>query len=404
VLDVKGSSEYPYIVDLEALQGSPLGQLVPIQGTDEYLREYSYFAFLPAPLPTQVELTNETWNAVSDATGALSALSQACLPLPNPRLLIAPALAREAVDTSALEGTYGALADVLEARLPQARPTSPEVAEIRAYERMAYQAFAWMHEGRPITIGMLEDLQAILATESRTVPRDPGKLREHQVLIGPPGCTVYDARYIPPPPDDRLRAGLEQWQNWIYQDLPLPAPLRCALAHYQFEALHPFGDGNGRIGRLIVVLELLVHGVLNEPAITISPWLLKRRDQYQANLLAVSQTGDWNPWVTFFCQALCEQSQALVRAAGNLVQWLEGVRVALNERHWSGVIARVAADLIDWPIVTARFISDHYEVSAPTAKNVLDRLVEIGVLTEMTGKSYGRRFAARDVMALVEYM
>jgi len=183
-----------------------------------------------------------------------------------------------------------------------------------------------------------------------------------------------------------------------------PAPLRCALAHYQFEALHPFGDGNGRVGRLLVVLQLLLHGVLREPAITISPWLLKRRELYQAHLLAVSQTGDWNPWVSFFCHALREQAQTLITGAGSLMKWLEGVRAALNERHWSGVIVKVAADLIDWPIVTASFIADHYDVSAPTAKSVIDRLVEIGVLTEMTGRTYGRRFAARDVMALVEYL
>ena len=391
-------------MDLEVLGRSPIGQLVPIQGTDEYLREYSYFAFLPDPLPTEVHLSNETWNAVSEATGAISGLRQACMPLPNPEILIAPALAREAVDTSALEGTYGALADVLEARLPQARPASPEVAEIRAYERMAYQAFAWMREGRPITIGLLEDLQAILAKDSRTAPKDPGKVREHQVLIGPRGCTVYDARYIPPPPDDRLRSGLDQWRDWLYQDLPLPPTLRTAMAHYQFEALHPFGDGNGRIGRLIVVLELLVHGALTEPAITISPWLLKRRDEYQRQLLAVSQSGDWNPWVSFFCRALCEQSETLVRVAQSLVGWLDGVRDQLNERHWSGVIVRVAADLIDWPVVSASFISNQYGVSAPTAKSVIDRLVEIGVLTEMTGRTYGRRFAARDVIAAVEFM
>jgi len=391
-------------VDLDALQRSPIGRLVPIQGTDEYLREYSYFAYLPDPVPTEISLSNEAWNDVAEATGALSALGQACNPLPNPGLLITPALAREAVDTSALEGTYGALADVLEARLPQARPASPEVIEIRAYERMAYQAFAWVREGRPITIGMLENLQGILATESRNPPRDPGRVREHQVLIGPRGCTVYDARYVPPPPDDRLRAGLDQWLGWIHEDLPLPAPLRCALAHYQFEALHPFGDGNGRVGRLLVVLQLLLHGVLREPAITISPWLLKRRELYQAHLLAVSQTGDWNPWVSFFCHALREQAQTLITGAGSLMKWLEGVRAALNERHWSGVIVKVAADLTDWPIVTASFIADHYDVSAPTAKSVIDRLVEIGVLTEMTGRTYGRRFAARDVMALVEYL
>lgn len=130
-------------MDLERLGRSPIGQLVPITGHDELLREFNYYAFLPDPLPEFVELKPETWTRIAKASEALGRLHQACAPLPNPKLLIAPALAREAVDTSALEGTYGALADVLEARLSDARPRSPEVAEIRAYERISYRAFEW---------------------------------------------------------------------------------------------------------------------------------------------------------------------------------------------------------------------------------------------------------------------
>lgn len=390
-------------MDLEALRGSPVGQLVPIEGTDDRLRPYSYFAYLPDPLPAEPQLGTAAWTAVSEATGALGKLSQACIQLPNPGLLIAPALAREAVDTSALEGTYGALADVLEARLPQAKPASPEVAEISAYERMAHQAFEWVRE-RPITIGMLENLQAILAQESGGQTKDPGRVREHQVLIGPRGCTVYDARYVPPPPDDRLRTGLESWQAWIQNERPMPAPLRCALGHYQFESLHPFGDGNGRVGRLVIVLQLLRAGVLTEPAITLSPWLLQRRDQYQDHLLRVSQTGEWDPWVTFFCNALCEQAERQVAGVWNLVSWLNDVRRKLNERHWSGVIAQVAEELIDWPVITVPFVRARYKCSGPTAKSAVDRLVEIGVLHEMTGRAYKRVFGAKEVMTMVDAM
>jgi len=323
--------------------------------------------------------------------------------LPNPRLLIAPALAREAVDTSALEGTYGALADVLEARLSETRPTSPEVAEIRAYERMAHRAFAWVEE-RPVTLGMLSDMQGILAAESREPQRDPGKIREHQVVIGPKHCTVYEARYIPPPPDDRLLAGLQQWQAWIGAEHPLPPALQAAMAHYQFECLHPFGDGNGRIGRLVVVLQLLRAGTLSEPAITISPWLRKRRDEYQAQLLRVSQTGEWDPWVSFFCEALAAQAHRLVQVVDALMHWLADVRRMLNERHWSGTVANICEDLVDWPVITSSFTQQKYGVSAPTAKSAIDRLCEIGVLTEMTGRSYGRVFGATQVIDLVEAM
>jgi Fic family protein len=390
------------IVDLDALRGSPNGELVPISGTDARYGEFSYFAYLPDTLPDVPDIGHVAWNAVTEATGAVSRLSQACVHLPNPRLLIGPSLAREAVATSALEGTYGALPDVLEARLPQLAPRSREVTEIRAYEQMAYQAFDWVAEGRPITIGLLSDLQRILAEDSRTPPRDPGRVRQHQVFIGPEDAPIEQARYVPPPPDDRLQAGLDALQSWMESTHDLPVVLRAAMTHYQFESLHPFGDGNGRVGRLLIVLQLLRDGALREPAITISPWLLRRRIEYQDHLLRLSQTGQWDPWIEFFCQGLCEQALALIKVAEDLVRWLDVVRSELHRRQWGGTIFRLAEDLIDWPVITMRFAADKYEVSVPTAKSAIDRLVEIGVLEELTGRSYGRVFGASKVISLVE--
>ncbi len=374
---------------------------MPINGHDEQGKEFSYFAFLPDPLPSEIVLSSATWTKVAEASEALGRLHQACAPLPNPGLLIAPALVKEAVDTSALEGTYGAVADVLEARLSDTRPRSAEIAEIRAYERAAYLAFDWVRE-RPITVSLLADLQGILAAESKEPQRDPGQVRQHQVVIGPKHGTVYEARYIPPPPDDRLQAGLDQWEQWLEQDLPLPPALRAALAHYQFESLHPFGDGNGRLGRLVIVLQLLRAGTISEPAITISPWLRKRRDQYQAHLLDVSRTGDWDPWVTFFCQALCEQARAHVAVVETLMGWLVETRQTLSERHWTGTVVSIVEDLVDWPVITSPFVQRKYGVSAPTAKSAIDRLCEIGVLHELTGRTYNRSFGARAVMDAVE--
>lgn len=388
-------------MDLTKLERSPIGKLVPIEGHDEHRREFSYFAYLPDFLPESVELRAETWTLVARASEALGRLDQACTTLPNPRLLIAPALAREALDTSALEGTYGALADVLEARLTEHRPNSPQVAEINAYERMAHQAFDWVAE-RPITIGLLCHLQGILAASSVEPPRDPGQVRRHQVVIGPKDCTVYEARFIPPPPDDRLHAGLDQWRSWIERPHALPAALKAAIVHYQFECLHPFGDGNGRVGRLVILLQLLRDGALKHPVITISAWFRRRSDEYQAHLLALSETGDWNTWVSFFCQAIYDQSTACVRVVEGLNDWMAGIRQTLNDRHWSGAVSNLLDDLVDWPVITSPSVQEKYGVSAPTAKSAIDRLVEIGVLTETTGGSYLRRYAAPAVIAAVE--
>jgi Fic family protein len=176
------------------------------------------------------------------------------------------------------------------------------------------------------------------------------------------------------------------------------------MAHYQFEALHPFGDGNGRVGRLTAVLQLLRDGAIEHPALTISHWFLQHRDEYQEGLFNVSKTGDWNPWVSLVCQALSEQSARGVYASQQLLSWLAEVRGRLSERHWSGLIHELATDLIEWPIITLMFTAKKYGKSVPTAKSAIDRLVSINVLNEMTGKSYGRVYGARSVMAIVEAM
>ncbi|WP_344204330.1 Fic family protein [Aeromicrobium alkaliterrae] len=390
-------------MDLEALRDTTVGQVVPISGTDKLGRDFSHFAFLPDHLPALVQLQPTTWNSVAKAASALGRLHQACAPLPNPGLLIAPALVREAVDTSALEGTYGALADVMEARLSDTKVNSPEIAEIRAYERAAYFGFDWVKTG-PVTIPLLEHLQGMLVAEAQVPQRDPGKVREHQVVIGPRDCSVYEARYIPPPPDDRLRAGLDDWIEWFESDREMPAVLMAAIAHYQFESLHPFGDGNGRIGRLLIVLQMLRLGALSEPAITISPWLRRRRDAYQDHLLSVSRTGNWDPWVQFFCEGVWTQADAAVAVVDKLMTWLANVRADLNERHWTGTVASICEDLIDWPVISNRFVQDRYGVSGPTAKSAIDRLVQIGVLRETSGRAYNRTYAASRVMQIVEEM
>lgn len=389
-------------MDTDRLSRSPIGELVQISGTDpRTLRSFEYQAFVPHPLPDEPNLTAATWNAAYEAGKALARLRQACVDLLNPRLLIAPALAKEAQATSALEGTYGALPDVLEARLPGFEPRSPEIREINAYEQMANLAFESARD-RPITRALLADLQGILARSSRRPSRDPGKVREHQVIIGPEDCEIEDARFIPPPPGDQLDSGLASWETWIRHTSELPSVVRAALGHHQFESLHPFGDGNGRVGRLVIVMQFLIDGEIDQPSLTLSPWLLRRRDQYQTLLLETSCTGDWNPWVQFFARAVKEQALAHVTIADDLRTWIAQTRAELNSRHWTGTISTVAEALIDWPVVTNSVLQQRLGVTAPTAQNAIDRLVTIGALTELTGRTYGRVYGARRVIDIVE--
>lgn len=196
--------------------------------------------------------------------------------------------------------------------------------------------------------------------------------------------------------------GLDQLFEWMEDSGDSPAIIRIALTHYQFETLHPFNDGNGRVGRLLIILQMLEAKLLEDPYLTISPWFLRRRDQYQSRLLAVSQDGDWNSWISFFCDAVASQSDAHVQVATKLIDWQNEVKAMLFERNWSGVIAQVADRLVEWPILTNPTIMKEFDVSAPTAKSVTDRLLEIGVIEVLGNSSYRRAFGATAVMGLVE--
>ena len=389
-------------MDAEALADSPIGHLLPIHGHDARHGDFAHFAYLAAPLPQDVFLSSAAWTGVTEAAASLAKLDQACQQLPDPRLLIRPSLWREALDTSALEGTVGVLQELLEARLLGTRFLSPETVEIKAYERVALEAFSMIRE-RPITVSLLCDLQAELFSDSPEPPRDLGRVRQETVWIGDPHASIEESRFVPAPGDDRLRAGIDTWEQWVSAEhRHLPPVLKAALAHYQFETLHPFHDGNGRIGRLVIALQLLSAGALREPAITVSPWFLKRRNEYQDHLLNVSRTGDWNPWVEFFSQAVCEQCESLIRGADSMVAWLNESRRKVYERRWSGAIHQLLEDLIEWPVTTVADTATRYNVSTMNATRMINHLVDIGVLEELTGKNYGRVFGASEVIRTVE--
>ena len=389
-------------MDPEPFVHSPVGSLVPIQGTDARHGPYACFAYFPAPLPDGgIELSMASVTAVTRASSSLARLDQACERLDEPGLLIRPALYREALDTSALEGTYGQLTEVLEAELPGSHFRSAETEEILGYVRAALNVFSAI-ESQPISVSLVNEAQAAMFAQVENPPQDVGKVREHQVWIGERDLPIDQARFVPIPGDDRLKSSIEAWVDWVEAPNDWPPVLRAALAHYQFETLHPFGDGNGRIGRLLIVLQLLRGGAIRHPAVTVSPWLFRHRDQYQDELLSLSRTGDWNPWVQFFCEAIVNQCEALITGATNLIVWLDDARTKINERRWAGAIYDVLESLTQWPMISIAVIADRNEMTPTAASNIVGHLVEIGVLHEMTGRSYGRVFGATDVMKIVD--
>lgn len=388
-------------MDLKRFGPEATGRLEPIS-VEEAGRQVNHAAFVPDPLRPTLELAARTWSDVANAAhllGRLDALAKELLP--NPMLVARPTIRREAVSTSALEGTFAPAAEVLSSEIDDALPRSHAVTEVINFIRATEHAIE-RRATLPISARLACELQRILVVGTASEDWQAGQVRQTQVIIGPyKGCSVLEASYIPPPPGQLLTDGLSAWEKWIHAESDLHALIRVAAAHYQFEALHPFTDGNGRIGRLIAILQLIDYGLLAEPLINLSPYFEVRSDQYRYLLREVSTRGAWDEWIGFFCNAISEQAadaEARIRA---LLTWRDSTLSLLRTRRVKGVAIAVTEMLIEHPTVTVKNIADSHDVSAQAANNAVTRLVDLGVLAEITGRSYNRVFSAPAVFDIL---
>ncbi len=386
------------------------GNLVPIAGVDPRGGSWHHRAFLPSPLANEEPaLLAATYRQVARTRAALAALDSTARQLPNPGLLRRPTLNREAQSTSALEGTYAPLSDVLVEDLDD--PSSVEVREILNYVVMAEYAFSWMQSGGPLNVGLLADLQAMLVRRTPGEGPSSGRIRDVQVVIGhrpdapPSALPIHASRFVPSPPGPDLEARVRDLLSWIGQGgiEEVDPVVAAAVAHYQFESLHPFHDGNGRLGRLLVVLQLLLTGVLSEPTLTVSPWFESRRSEYYDRLFAVSTEGAWDAWVHFFAAGL-EQS---ARDTHQQLQRLLAVQDELKERvRASPLRADNALKLVDVsvarPSFTARQVEADLAISYARANGLIAQLVELGILEPVRkSTNYDRRFRAPRIHAVL---
>jgi Fic family protein len=362
------------------LTESPIGRIVPIVGPDPATHEIvTGEAFLPDPLPTEVTLATQTWTAVNAATAALARLDGAGRLIPSPGLLRRPTLRREAQSTSALEGTYAPFADVLAADRDDPAGMTPELREVLNFERAAEAAFAWADD-RPITLGMLSELQRMLVRGTAGELSDTGGLRDRIVVVGRKGSTFDDARFVPAPHGDQLKAGVEDLLRWLADPPSLPTVIHAAMVHYQFETLHPYSDGNGRLGRLLVIVQLLRGAVIREPLLVVSPWFEHRRERYQDALLELSFDGLWDPWITFFAEGVAAQAAESQQKVERLVALQAALRARVQSARKRGSAERLAGDLVGGPYVTVPMIAKRFGLSGQGAANAIRTLVELEIL------------------------
>lgn len=388
-------------MDISLFQDSPVGTLVPITGTHEG-KHFEHFAFSPHALPSSIELTPATWGVIGDAMHALGRLDSAGKRLPNPRLVARPAIRREAVSTSALEGTYTTLPQVLESELLEDEPKSRDVDEVLRFVRTAELGFELIRE-RPVSLSMIKTLHAQLMNDDPRCPEDEkGDFRERQNFIGPRRAGIVDSFFVPPPPGDAVRDAMDDWMGWI-KDADLPILLRSAVGHYQFETIHPFFDGNGRIGRLLIVLQLLEEDKLSEPILEISSFLEDHRDEYQELLRKVSSTGDWDGWVGFFAEAVRSQSEQGLTKVDALLSIREHMVTLLHENRVRGAAVQLAEDLIGSPVQVPARAAERLGITYQAAVNSLERLVGLGILRRVRPDGRRRLYAADGVLEILEW-
>ncbi len=388
-------------MDRERFAASPIGDLLPISGTDGRGQEYEHVAFAAHPLSAPPTLSTATWNRVSRANRALGRLQQGSLVVINPGLLRQPTFRREAQSTSALEGTYAPLEDVLAADVIQGSDRSAALNEVLNYVAAAENGFRWVQQQRPITVGLLCDLHRTLVEGTAADTDQAGRVRRIQVVIGSRGGRVTDARFIPMPAGAALDAGLQDLMTWMQtgpEDLdPIVA---TAMAHYQFETLHPFNDGNGRIGRLLIVLQLLGQGVLPEGLLSVSPWFEQRRDQYQDLLAHVSATGEWEDWVSFFAKGIEVSANDSADRIRRLLELQSSYHERLRVAGARGAVRDIVDLLVGSPYVNIPNLRDATGLTYQAVSNAVRKLEELGILEQRKVPGI-MAFRAPEVVAIV---
>jgi len=386
----------------DKFRNSPSGHIIQVgQG------ETAYWAFVPNPLPPPLKFDSALIRALSDADRALGELAGLGRALPNPHLLINPFIRREAVLSSRIEGTQADLADlyVFEAgqlALPGLKPAPAEadVREVFNYVRALEYGLERLNT-LPVSLRLIREVHARLMEGVRGELATPGEFRRTQNWIGAPGCTLNDATYVPPPVDE-MHTALDAFEKYLHSEDNQPPLVRLALIHYQFEAIHPFIDGNGRIGRLLLFLLLVHWDLLPLPLLYLSAFFEKHRQAYYELLLAVSTRGAWREWIEFFLRGVAEQARdAVVRA--KRLQDLQ------TEWHWrlaharnSALLFRLADKLFESPLVTIPLAKDYLNVTYLSAQRIVDKLVQANILQPLDPeKKYGRMFIAREIFQVV---
>ena len=356
---------------------------------------------MPDPLPPTVRWDVDLIATLSAADRAIGQLSGVAQTLANPHLLIHPFIRREAVLSSRIEGTESSLSDLfLFEAAPSVEPAVPDVREVANYVRALEYGLRRTTE-LPLSLRLIREVHALLMEGVRGEHMTPGEFRRSPNWIGPQGCTLNEATYVSPPPSDMIDA-LGKFETYLHTPSNLPPLVRIAIIHYHLEAIHPFLDGNGRIGRLLVTFLLCFEGVLPQPLLYLSAYLEKHRDAYNEHLLAVSQAGRWKEWISFFLRGVSEQGMDAVRRSNGLLGLRDQFHEKCHVARSSALLLKLVDNLFSYPATTVGSAAQLLDVTRRSAQGCIDKLLDAGILQEVTGQRRNRVYVAREIVRTIE--
>jgi Fic family protein len=362
-----------------------------------------YWAFVPNPLPPEIKWSPKIISLLSEADRNLTKLAEIGNTFPKPHILVQPFIHQEAVLSSKIEGTRTSLEQLYTFEAMRGSLSSPgsDAREVHNYVRALDFGLARL-KSLPVSLRLIREIHKILMEGVRGDHFTPGEFRHSPNWIGPPGTTLENATFVPPPVDE-MHAGLDNLEKFLHNYSDLPPLIRLGLVHYQFEAIHPFLDGNGRIGRLLIILLLCEWKLLHQPLLILSAYFEANQQEYYDRLLAVSQQGDWGGWLCFFLEGVRNQSQDTVARIQRLENLLAKYRLMLQDERDADRLLQVVDYLIEQPVVTVRQVELGIGVSDyKIAQRYVEKLQAFGIIREITGKPRNRIYLAERIFMAIE--
>ena len=363
---------------------------------------HGYDHYVPAPIPRDLDLSRETTRSLSAADRALGRLAGAGRLLVNPHLLVQPYLTAEALASSRIEGTQASLSEVFEAAVDGEDSSNDDVREVQN-SIAAFELGVRRLRELPLSLRLLREAHARLLQGVRGEEKRPGEFRTSQNWIGPPGKPLAEATFVPPRAEPEMAQALADWERFLHErDGNLPPLVACALIHYQFETIHPFLDGNGRLGRLAAILYLMDIGELPQPLLSLSPWFERDRDSYYERLQAVRERGEMQQWLQYFLDGVAQQAKDAVARAELLTDLQSRYRTALAGDRSSAV--HVIDLIFANPYLTTARVARHLDVTPAGALNLIRKLERRGWLqrTSVTGQGGRITWVASEVMGMLQ--